>query len=339
MHRYAIVFICILLLGCHETSATEYNQTVDSSQVVVVSSPIPTQTIVPSTLTSTTTPSPSMTFTSTLTLTPTPTVTKYPDNTLNCPGSIALMYHHISKTGPKNSAGYGLTTDLKSFEKVLEYLILSHYYFPSSEEFALDIASRVCRHKYAIIIIDDTWNDPQDMGITDILLRHGGGTGLGSPSVWLGVITWMHKARVDEVGNPVDHWQHLLDLQATGLVHMVSHSQTHPVQLVNKVDIYDPANDPVYAQIASELGPSKNDIVKRLGRQPYFFVYPGGNVNQTVIGKMPGNYVGAFTVTAGGLDKAYPYLLPRINGAMLCNGSFSNNYLCVIEQIERFSNN
>lgn len=325
MYRFVLVFL-ILIVGC----------TAQPSPIVATETPTATV-FFTATQTATFTPQPEPTATPTevptLTLTIVPTA--YADGSLNCKGSVALMYH-IIVPGPEITDGYGLTTDIRSFEKVLVYLLENGYYFPTPEEFAADLKTKVCRQKYAIITIDDSWNDPEAMGVVQVLLNHGGGTGVdGSPKVWFGVITRKIGYYKNEKGEMVDPWEHLASLIQRDLVFVVSHSQTHAAGLVDKVNYYSSVNDPVFALIASEAGPSRNDIVRLLENEPLFFIYPGGNVSRAVVDALFSNgYAGAFTVTSGGLDSAYAYFLPRINGGSRCSESLGDNSSCVIEQIK-----
>ena len=249
------------------------------------------------------------------------------------------MYHRIVP-GPEITQGYGLTTSIGSFEKVLEYLLDNDFYFPTPEEFADDLETGVCRHKYAIITIDDSWNDPEAMGVVQVLLNHGGGGGAdGSPKVWLGVVTRNIGKFKNEAGEWIDPWEHLKSLTDRDLIYVVSHSQTHPAELIDKTNYHSGANDQVYTLIASEAGQSRNDIIQLLSYEPLFFIYPGGNVNQFVADALAANgYTGAFTVSPGGLNGAYAYYLPRINGGVRCDDSPGDNSGCVISQIELLQN-
>ena len=325
MFRFCLIFL-FLIVGC----------TAQPSPIVATE--IPTTTALQTaTQVATFTPQPKPTATPTEvpTMIPTITPTAYADGGLNCKEGVALMYHSIVP-GSEITSGFGLTTDIGSFEKVLEYLVENEYYFPTPEEFASDIKTKVCRHKYAIITIDDSWNDPEAMGVVQALINHGGGTGVdGAPKVWFGVITRKIGYYKNGAGDWVDPWEHLVSLRLKGLVFVVSHSQTHAAELVDKVNFFGSANDQVYALIASEVGPSRKDIIQLMDSEPLFFIYPGGNVSRAVVDALISNgYSGAFTVSPRGLDGAYAYYLPRINGGSRCSDSLGDNSSCVIEQIK-----
>lgn len=267
----------------------------------------------------------------------TATSTRFPDGSLNCPGSVALMYHHIDNEPSEMTTGIGLNTTIDSFSSVLDFLVDNNYYFPTPKEFAEDVRIKTCRHKYAIVIIDDSWNDPEKMGVIKVLIDHGGETSNGKPKIWLAVVTRMLFEKINTDGNEEDPWTHLHEMHQTGVVEIVSHSQTHPVNLKILDNIYDKENDPVYAKIAQELSPSRQDIIKHLNIDPYFFVYPGGNVSPFVMERMGKNYTGGFSVSPGGLNRAFPYFLPRINGGQLCMNQTINTAECVIETIKKYS--
>jgi len=265
----------------------------------------------------------------------TPELAPFDDGTINCPGSIALMYHKIVAEPEDVTDGYGITTDINTFDKIVWYLVEVGYYFPTPEEFAQDMKTRVCREKYAIITIDDSWNDPEKMGVNDVLKTYGGGSGIpGSPKVWLGIVSGgltAPSAKPDLLAN-------IRRGQEQGLVYPVSHSRTHPAILIDPFSPFSPVNDSVYAQIAGELGPSRRDVLNLFGTEPFFFIYPGGNVTRTIMnGLAPAGYSGAFTVTPAGLHRAYPYLLPRINAGYGCDNKVSQTILCVISKINKYS--
>ena len=270
---------------------------------------------------------------------PTPTMnspTPYINGGVNCPGSIAIMYHHIYQS-LTDSDKANVSSDIESFKQVIEYLVKEGYYFPTTQEFAVDVRNKVCRQKYAIITIDDSWNDPETMGVVRLLSLYGNGQN-GLPKAWLGVVTKRMSNYRDEQGNIIAPWKHLLDMQSTGLVCLVSHSQTHPAVLTNINDYHNSANDDVYGKVASEAYPSRMDFLNKLNIDPLFYIYPGGNVSIEVVQRMkPAGYVAAFTVTPGGIDEAKPYLLPRINGGYGCGDIIENNADCVIEKIEFYS--
>ena len=217
-------------------------------------------------------------------------------------------------------------------------MVENSFYFPSPNELAEDIVSGVCRHKYAILIIDDSWNDPEVMGVVTTLKNAGGGTGNGKPSVWFAVITYALGDFTDNYGNVLNAWEHFQNMQDAGLVYIVSHSQTHPL-LVNPNNPEDKVNKKIFKTIGDELLPSRKDIMWGMeGADPYFFVYPGGIIADQILGNMKSaGYKGAFTVWEGSLDKSYPYFLPRINGGLRCGTSAADNAFCVIQQIEKYS--
>lgn len=286
------------------------------------------------TLTATITPSPTPTSTGT----PTPVPTKYADGTLNCPGSIALMYHAINPLPDKNTDYVQNNTDIGSFEKVIRYLVDNDFYFPTPSELAEDMMNGVCKHKYAIVTIDDSWNDPEVMGVTKVLKDAGGGTEKGLPKVWFAVITYALSDYVDVSGNTIDAWEHFRSMQKSGLVYIISHSQTHPI-VKNLNDLDNRTKRKIYISIGNELLPSRKDILWGMdGAEPHFFVYPGGIIGDPILGKIKSaGYIGAFTVWAGSLDKSLPNFLPRINGGLRCDTYAVDNSFCVIEQIEKYS--
>lgn len=302
---------------------------------------VPSATFTPTlrpTYTATVTETPTMVPTSTLT----PTATSFPriynDGRLNCPGSVAFMYHQIYPTPEHNTGFLEINNDIGSFEKVVQYLVKNDFYFPTPGEFATDVNTGLCRHKYAIIIIDDSWDDPEGMGVTDVLVRAGGGTGIeGSPKVWFAVITRMMVYFVNSDGQKIEPWEHMRDMQERELVYIVSHTQTHPLP----IDRNNPkanVNNKIYRRIGNELLPSRKDILRNMNSEPYFFVYPGGYIADPIIsGLRPAGYLGAFTVWAGSLDGALPYYLPRINGGLRCGTTGVDNSDCVIEQIKKYS--
>lgn len=303
-----------------------------------------------STLLASSTPSATLTPTQTFTLTPTvtPTITssptaipmptKYVDGTLNCPGSIALMYHTINPLPDKNTDYVQNNTDIGSFEKVIRYLVDNDFYFPTPSELAEDMTNGVCKHKYAIVTIDDSWNDPEVMGVTKVLKDAGGGTEEGLPKVWFAVITYALSDYIDVSGNTIDAWEHFRSMQKSGLVYIISHSQSHPV-VKNINDLDNKTKRKIYVSIGNELLPSRKDILWGMdGAEPYFFVYPGGIIGDPILGKIRSTgYIGAFTVWAGSLDKSSPNFLPRINGGLRCDTYAVDNSFCVIEQIEKYS--
>jgi hypothetical protein len=231
-----------------------------------------------------------------------------------------------------------INSDIESFKKVIWYLVENDFYFPSPSEFAEDMASGVCRHKYAIVTIDDSWNDPEAMGVTRVLLDAGGGIENGKPKVWFAVITYALGDFVDNNGNVLNAWEHFRNMQNAGLVYIISHSQTHPL-LINPNNPEDKVNKKIFKTIGEELLPSRKNILWGMeGAEPYFFVYPGGIIADPILGKIrSAGYTGAFTVWEGSLDKSSPYFLPRINGGLRCGTSAVDNAFCVIEQIEKYS--
>jgi len=248
------------------------------------------------------------------------------------------MYHRILDKPKDNADGLGIDSDIDSFRKVLSYLVESGYYFPTPADFSKDIKDLVCEHKYAIVTIDDSWNDPEKMGVTKVLSSLREDNTPGSAKVWFGVITRRTVPFTAENSDKVDQWTHLKEMQNLDLVYPVSHSQTHPAELLDIVDVYNPINDGVYAQIAGEVGASRVDFLRDFDGEPYFFIYPGGNVTPLVSGALFVNgYSGAFTVTPGGLNKAYPGYLPRINGGYRCDRTVTNNAECVIEKIKMYA--
>jgi hypothetical protein len=300
-----------------------------TSTATIEATHLPRATTIP-TETETLTPSP----TQTLVITATP----YNDGKLNCPGSVALMYHHIYQQPADKNNYANVSSDKESFEKVLSFLVENGYYFPTPEELSADFRNKVCSHKYAIITIDDSWNDPESMGLLNVLMKYGGGEKFGTPNLWFGVITQKLVKYKNDKGKMIDPWVHILEMMNSGLVFPVSHSQTHPAELVNPKILHDPANDSVYAKVASEVYPSKQDFIKQINVDPLFFIYPGGNVSRFVIDRVKrSGYAGAFTVSPGGLDRAFPYSLPRINAGYGCDGLVENNANCVIEKIKLYS--
>ena len=337
MYRLILVFFLLLTACVNRPSIVPQVDASPSVTATTTSSPTTTVTETPIP-TATFTPVP--TFIPTSTFTPVPTFIPTPNEngSLNCFGSVALMYHRVLPEAPEIADGIGINSDLGSFERVLSYLVDNDYYFPTPSEFALDVENGVCLHKYAIIIIDDSWNDPEAMGVTKVLEMYGGGNADGSPKVWLAVITRMMAPFTTINGNQIASWVHLKQMREEGLVYSVSHSQTHPAGLINTSEVYDPVNDPVYSKIAGELGQSRQDILELTGEEPLFFVYPGGNVTQVISSRIKSNgYFGAFTVTPGSLNGAYANYLPRINGGYGCNRTVESNSQCVIGKIEEYT--
>lgn len=325
--KKTIIVLFLWLTACAQPTLTDLTPT---AVTVATAMARPTST-------TTTTPSltPTATHTPTAIPTNTPLPTKYADGTLNCPGSVALMYHTINPLPDKSTDFLENNSDIGSFEKVVNYLLSQGYYFPTPEEFSSDIKSGVCKHKYAIIIIDDSWNDPEEMGVTQVLQRAGGGTEPGLPKVWFALITRQLTLKTDEDGNVLDQWPHFRELTKQGLVYIVSHSQTHPLpgKGASEADIRR-----FHKTVGGELLPSRKDIVFHMEVEPHFFVYPGGVIADPIISGLSGaGYAGAFTVWAGSLDKAYRFYLPRINGGSRCGTVGVDNSNCVIEQIEKYS--
>lgn len=335
------VLLLLFLVACSPTPTEIYmapTKTTIVNVLATTNTPIVNQTptILPSV-----TQSPSVTpsLTPAPTVTPTLLPTAYGNGKLNCSGGVALMYHRIYSSTKYKLDSLGIGSDIESFRNVMIYLVNNGYYFPTPMEFAMDIEDLVCERKYAIVIIDDSWNDPETMGVTKVLLSlRDEKNSPGSAKVWLGLITRMIVPFVDDSGTQIDQWDHLRELQNQDIVYVVSHSQTHSVALVDKSDIFNPVNDGVYEEIAEELLPSRKDIYWEMDCEPWFFVYPGGNVTQVVSDSLKGSgYSGAFTVDPGGLDKSYPGYLPRINGGYGCDKTVENNAKCVIEMIKFYS--
>ena len=325
MRKIYLIFLILILAACGETLAQGREIEVPTKTVeptlstVVISESTATQ--------APPLPSPVPTESSTPTTTPLPT--PYSDGTISCPGSVALMYHSIYPLPDQNTDYLENNVDIVSFERLLKYLIEEGYYFPTPEEFASDIKTRVCRHKYAVLIIDDSWNDPETMGVTKVLIRNGGGSGDGSPKVWFAVITRQMYFFIKDDGESVDPWDHLSLLMDQKLVYVVSHSQTHQLGKDRKS----------YNITGEELLLSRKEILYGMKSEPYFFVYPGGIVADPIIDRIRSSgYIGAFTVWEGGMDKSYPLYLPRINGAARCGISGADNSVCVIEKIEKYVN-
>lgn len=337
---YRCIFALFLLLtACTPSGASAESIYLPSETAIYTATtvliPLPSTTPSPMILVPTRTKTaPTVTKTPIPTLLPTP----YGNGRINCPGSIALMYHRILSEPGAFYGGIGIDSDLVSFKKVITYLVDEGYYFPTPDEFADDIEDLVCEQRYAIITIDDSWNDPETMGVTRVLAAiRDGKDSAGAPKVWFGIIT---RARVPFMRNGVqiDQWEHLKELQKSDLTYAVSHSQTHSAELVDIANFNSPLNDSVFAGIAGEVGPSRKDFLDNLGSEPRFFIYPGGNVTPVVSSRLSRNgYSGGFTVTPGGLDKAYPGYLPRINGGYGCDRSSTNNAECVIEKIKQYS--
>lgn len=240
--------------------------------------------------------------------TPPPAARPSPALSLSCPGSIALVYHYIDTSGRAPVCDkHGITATHKSFRKVLGYLARQGYRFPDPAEFAADIADGACQRRYAIVIIDDPWNDPRKMRVPAVLERLRRKHPESNANVWWAIVT-----------RQVDSWKRVARAIEGGLIHPISHSLNHPLD--------PPLSRLPFAEAAREIEESRRELAAALpGHDPLFFVFPGGSVTPELVEVARAHYAGAFGVRPGFLDGADPALLPRINGGCRKSASLDNS--------------
>lgn len=201
-----------------------------------------------------------------------------------------LAYHSFG-----NGKGR-LTISREQLESQMQYLLTNNYRVITLDHFFDFLASKRSIPKRAVLItIDDGHPSTYEIAFP-VLKRYGYAATVFPYS--------------DYIGQGGLSWAQLREMQASGLIDIQLHSETH-ADLTQRLP--NETLPQMRKRLAQEISGPKALFEQRLESQPYVLAYPYGAANQYVVEEVQrANLTAAFTVSRGGnAFFSYPYALQR----------------------------
>ncbi len=205
--------------------------------------------------------------------------------------AVAILAYHSFGNGQGR-----LTISRSQFEMQMQYLLINDYRVITLEHFFDFLGGNRAIPKRAVMItIDD--GHPSTFSIAFPILQRYGFAATVFPYS-------------DYIGNGGVSWDQLRQMQASGLIDVQLHSQTHSDLTQRKPDETLPQ---LRKRLAQEITAPKALFEQKLDSSPYVVAYPYGAANQYVVEEVQkANLHAGFTVSRGSNTFfSYPYALQR----------------------------